>query len=267
MISLEKMMELTIHEVSMVGPDKLNVVNVRCASNPKIAADITTPIWHKFKHHELTQVMRQKDAEFAKILNKVWLGKPQANTYVDKKLKEHELRLKEDDPNYPINALHVYAENVHAYARNEEVLKNIPEKQYIISAVDKTTNKNINIDKLTLPDVISQTGNMHSKLVVKVGARVFLTFNVSVEDGLTNGAYGTIQYIHEEMDPKDGNEKVSYILVHFDNDIVGVEVKRSPFKKMYPDAVTITKIEVPFQFISGKKTVFISRCNFPLSLG
>ena len=39
------------------------------ASNPKIAADIATPIWHKFKHHELTQFMRQKDAEFAKILN------------------------------------------------------------------------------------------------------------------------------------------------------------------------------------------------------
>ena len=91
---------------------------------------------------------------------------------------------------------------------------------------------------------------------------------LSVEDGLTNGAYGTIQYIHEEMDPKDGNEKVSCILVHFDSDRVGVEAKRrSPFKKMYPDAVPIMKIEVSFQFISGKKTVFFSRCNFPLSLG
>ena len=43
--------------------------------------------------------------------------------------------------------------------------------------------------------------------------------------------------------------------------------RRSPFNKMYPDAVPIVKIEVPFQFLSGKNTVFISRCNFSLSLG
>ena len=30
---------------------------------------------------------------------------------------------------------------------------------------------------------------------------------------------------------------------------------------MYPDAVPIVKIEVPFQFLSGKNTVFSSRCN------
>ena len=65
--------------------------------------------------------MRQKDREFAEILNKVRLGKPEVNSFVDRKLKERELHITEDDPDYPTYALHVYVQNVHAYARNENI--------------------------------------------------------------------------------------------------------------------------------------------------
>ena len=182
--SLEKLMQVTIDKVSMVGPDDVNTVNRRCAmikhrdpsdqyfgkisvlavddlyqlplvksrnvfkrmKNPKIAPDIVMPIWQKFKLHELTQVMRQKDREFAEILNKARLGKPEVNLFVDRKLKERELHITEDDPNYPTYALHVYAQNVHAYARNEKILNTIQENQYIITAEDKTTDKKIDIE-------------------------------------------------------------------------------------------------------------------------
>ena len=123
--------------------------------NPKIASDIVMSIWQKVKLHELTQVMRQKDREFAEILNKVRLGKPEVNSFVDRKLKERELHITEDDPNYPTYALHVYAQNVHAYVRNEKILNTIPEKQYIITAEDKTTDKKIDIEKLKIPEIIS----------------------------------------------------------------------------------------------------------------
>ena len=72
------------------------------------------------------------------------------NSFVDRKLKERELHLTEDDPNYPTYALHVYAQNVHACARNEKILNTILEKQYIITAEDKTTGKKIDIEKLKI---------------------------------------------------------------------------------------------------------------------
>ena len=82
-----------------------------------------------------------------------------------------------------------------------------------------------------------------------MGARVFLTTNVDVGDGLMNGVFGTVEYIHSGIDRKDGIEKVSHVLVHFDSDRVGIEAKqKSPFKKQYPSAVPIEKIENPFKF-------------------
>ena len=285
--SLEHLMHLTVDEVSMVGDEHLSMLNSRCcmikhqnpnnwdfgkigflavgdlyqlppvrarcifdrSKNPKVAGDIATPIWYNFQLHELTQIMRQKDADFADILNKVRLGKPEKNSYVDKKLKERELHLHEDDPQYPKFVLHVYAENIHAYARNESILNSLPGKQHIITADDRSADKKIDINQLKLPDVISQTGSLHKRFIIKVGARVFLTTNVDVGDGLTNGVFGTVEYIHSGIDKKDGIEKVSHVLVHFDSHRVGIEAKqKSPFKNQYPSAVPIEKIENPFKF-------------------
>ena len=183
-------------------------------------------------------------------------------------LKARELNIPEEDSNYPHNALHIYAQNVHAYARNENILNWIPERQHIITFDDKTRDKNINIDRLQLPEVITHTGNLHKKLVIKVGARVFLTANINVSDGLTNGIFGTVQYIHTTKEEKQQKEVVTHILVKFDSERVGIEAKqKSLFKRQFPDAVPITTIEVTFSFKNDKSTIYIMRTNFPLSLG
>ena len=236
--------------------------------DPKIASDIATPIWYKFKLHELTQVMHQKDSKFAEILNVVHIGKPQANSHVDKMLKARQLTIPEHDSNYPHNALHVYAQNVHAYARNENILNHIPERQHVITFDDTTRDKNINIDRLQLPEVVTHTGNLHKKLVIKIGARVLLTSNLNVSDGLTNGVFGTVQYIHTAREEKQQKEIVTYILVKFDSERVGIEAKqKSLFKHQFPDAVPIRPIEVNFSFKNEKSMIYITRTNFPLSLG
>ena len=43
-----------------------------------------------------------------------------------------------------------------------------------------------------------KTGNLRKVLHVKVGARVMLTTNIDVSDGLTNGAVGTVKYVITE---------------------------------------------------------------------
>ena len=56
---------------------------------------------------------------------------------------------------------------------------------------------------------------------MKVGARVMLTTDIDVSDGLTNGAVGTVKYvITQEITERD-----KVILVEFDNRDVGQEAK------------------------------------------
>ena len=182
-------------------------------------------------------------------------------------MKARELKISEDDSNYPHTALHVYAENLHAYTRNKQILRKIDQRQFIITNEDRTRDKNIKIERLILPEVITQTGNLHKNLVIKVGARVFLTNNVDVPDGLTNGVFGTVQHIHAETEKKNGKENVSHVLVKFDSDRVRLEAnQKSKFKQHFPESIPIQQIEVTFPF-KHEKTVYVTRTNFPLSLG
>ncbi len=69
-----------------------------------------------------------------------------------------------------------------------------------------------------------------------------LTANVDVSDGLVNGAIDTIVNVIT-------NDKnvVNTILVHFDNETVGLKcIQTSPYRHMYDNAVPICKHEVQF---------------------
>ena len=64
-------------------------------------------------------------------------------------------------------------------------------------------------------------GNLRKVLHIKVGARVMLTTNIDISDGLTNGAMGTVKYVITEEITK----RVKAILVEYDNTDVGQEAK------------------------------------------
>ena len=83
-------------------------------------SDLAPNLWDKFLLHELTQVMWQKDRDFADRLNVVRVGKPDENSETDKMLKARELKVQEDDENYPFDVLHVYAQNLHCGQWNEK---------------------------------------------------------------------------------------------------------------------------------------------------
>ena len=64
-----------------------------------------------------------------------------------------------------------------------------------------------------------ETGNPKRVLTVKIHARVMITTNINVTDGLTNGAMDTVTNI--VIDERTG--KMSTILVSFDSKHVGQE--------------------------------------------
>ena len=188
---------MAVGDLYQLAPVMQRQVFCRNYSDVGCASDLAPMIWDKFLFHELTQVVHQRNSNFAEMLNLVRLGKPEENSEVDKMLKGRELNLDENDPNYPNEVLHVYALNVHCNVRNEKMLNHLNGQLYISQANDSLQDIKINmsdIDLSTLPT--SKTGNLPKILLLKVGARVFVSTNIDVSDGLTNGVFGTVTYCY-----------------------------------------------------------------------
>ena len=80
--------------------------------------DIAPNGWEKMQLHELTQSMRQKDMKFVNCLNKIHTTVPPESSEEDRMLQGHELKPNPNHENYPLHAMHVYAQNVHCDAWN-----------------------------------------------------------------------------------------------------------------------------------------------------
>ena len=310
--SLGKLQLLVIDEVSMVGRNHFEMVNKRCSmikhrncndldfgkvnvlavgdfyqldpvgqcpvfvknlSSAKCPSDLGPNVWDKFLFHELTQVMRQKDVTFSDMLNIVRVTKPEKGSEVDCMLKARELNMEEDDPNYPDDVLHVYARNEHCSVRNEKMLNKIDGSLYSIKADDSLKDIKVDMSQVDLSLLpASKTGNLPRMLLLKVGARVFVSSNIDVSDGLTNGVFGTVSHIISSTyvnEKGESIEEVRVVLVRFDSDRVGREAKaKSLFKRIDADAVPISKAEVAFKTSTSdhRKSVSIIRKQFPLIL-
>ena len=72
-----------------------------------------------------------------------------------------------------------------------------------------------------MPTNPCETGNLQKVLTVKINARVMITTNINVSDGLTNGAMGTVTNV--VIDQTTG--KMNVILVAFNSEHVGQETR------------------------------------------
>ena len=310
---LNRLQQVTIDEISMLGAKHFNWINNRCAmvksrhpnsqdfgkvnilavgdlyqlapvmqrqifcrnySDAGCPSDLAPMIWDRFLFHELTQVMRQRNSQFAEMLNSVRLGKPQENSEVDRMLKARELNIDEDDPNYPNEVLHVYALNVHCNVRNEKMLNRVIGPLFISKANDSLQDIKLDMSEVDLSNLpTSKSGNLANTLLLKVGARVFVSTNIDVSDGLTNGVFGTVSHIVTTRHQSQNGqmvEEVRVILVRFDSERVGREARaKSVYKNLDREAVPIQKTEVMFQTKRSnehKKTIRVIRKQFPLVL-
>ena len=213
----------------------------------------------EFEMIELDEIMRQRgDSAFTELLCRVRFGEITAD---DKDVLKSRT-VTPDSPDYPHNVLHVYRLNVDVDSRNKFMLNNLaPEnEQYSIEASDAVAGQTRHIDLSRLSDKRSETGGLHSVLKLAIGARVMLTTNVDVADGLVNGARGEV--VHVVVN--DG--KVTKVLVKFDHPDVGLKaIQSSAYRSAFPQAVAIIKHEVKFP-AQGRRGAEVTRLQFPLTL-
>ena len=132
-------------------------------------------------------------------------------------------------------------------------------EQYSIHACDAVAGQTRHIDLTNLSGKRSDTGGLHGILKIAVSARIMLTTNVDVSDGLVNGARGKVIHI------ATNNNKATHILVKFDNPEVGAKAKHANHYRNYLDTVPLTRCETVF-LAKGKRGSEITHVQFPLTL-
>ena len=216
----------------------------------------------EFVLHELIEIMRQKDnLLFANVLRRIRTGDWNDEDIATLKSRE----ICKDNPLYPSNALHVFAFNKDVNEHNETKLNELAteDEQIVLKATDDKydTTGAVDLSKLPSSKSRTETGGLETTLKLAVGARVMMTVNVNVEDGLVNGVTGTVKAFI-----KNHNGIISTILVEFDNIRVGEKAKKSSkYKTKYPKAVPVDRHKgmYPKQDKIGAQ---ISRMQFPLTL-
>ncbi|XP_062615266.1 uncharacterized protein LOC134277003, partial [Saccostrea cucullata] len=208
-----------------------------------------------FKVVELSEIMRQReDIPFAKALNSLRCREV-------KEPLEYETNsiLKECVREGPNNVLHVYATNDEVNAYNLTMLRGTCEDIVEIDAQDFTKDRSSG--KLILrskPLARAKTDNLSSSLLMGVGARVMLTRNCNVEDGLVNGVMGHItHFVYGQI---HGVNTVIAVGVKFDNINVGM---KSGNKTRNGNIVLLERIQ---EEILEQKTKNVVRYQFPLRL-
>ena len=132
-----------------------------------------------------------------------------------------ELKVNEDDDSYAKDVTHIYAQNQYCNEWNKKRITSFQGDKYECVAFD---SKKDHCTWLTTIDVSlkpQKTGNLRKVLHMKVGARVMLTTNIDVSDGLNNGVVGTVKYVTTE----EVTKRVKAILVKFDNTDVRQEAE------------------------------------------
>ena len=209
-----------------------------------------------FKVVELTEIMRQReDIPFAVALNNL-------RTRVAKQpIKEETISIlngciKEG----PDDVLHVYSTNEEVNDFNLTMLRKTCENLVEIEAQDFT--KETSTGKLILrnkPLTRSKTDSLSSSLLIAVNARVMLTRNCNVDDGLVNGVMGHVS--HFVFSKKHGaSDIVIAVGVLFDNLNVG---KKSGKRTNKGHTVLIERVQ---EEIKDQKTKSVVRHQFPLRL-
>ena len=201
--------------------------------------------WEKMQLHELTQSMGQKDMMFVNCLNKICITVPLEGSEEDRMLQACELKLNPINENYPCDAMHVYAQNVHCDAWNEYRLKLLPGREFTNIAADSKKDDSTELVNVTMPTNPCETGNLKKVVTVQIYARVIMATNIDVTDGLTNGTMGTVT--HVVIDQTTG--KIRIILVVFDSEHVGQEARYTGvYHSINQNAVPIHQTQSTFPY-------------------
>ena len=217
--------------------------------------------WKNFKLAELTEVMRQRgDQKLIDLLNNIRIGKV---------TDEDEITLKSriicrDNPEYPLDALHIWAENIPVSEHNTYMLNNIEENQeFEISAVDTFPK---NITQSMTNEIYSRTqmntNGLAHKLTLKLNAKVMITTNVDVSDKLNNGQIGTVNNFKFDQ---QGNIMIVYLKM--EDNKAGMRLICSDIYGRQNNVVPIQRVEKDIKINKNSpSSPVVKRLQFPLML-
>ncbi|XP_062573991.1 uncharacterized protein LOC134235839 [Saccostrea cucullata] len=206
-----------------------------------------------FKVIELNEIMRQKeDLSFAELLNSLRIR------LTDEPLTEHQsIMLDRCIREGPEDALHVFCTNEEVNTYNLSMLRKTCEDLLEIDAQDykkdKTSGKLVQRDK---PITRSKIDGLPNSLLLSVNARVMLTRNCNVEDGLVNGVMG---YVYRFLYKENNATCLAAVGVIFDNKEVG---RKSGQKTKEGNMVLIERVQEEIK----EKSASVVRHQFPLRL-
>ncbi|XP_062577465.1 uncharacterized protein LOC134239308 [Saccostrea cucullata] len=208
-----------------------------------------------FKIIELDEIMRQRDdAAFASVLNSL-----RVRTIEEPLSEEAKIMLKECIRDGPDEVLHVYPTNEEANEYNLKMLQTSCGELIEVAAEDYQKDKTTG--KLTLrekPFLRTRTDGLSTSLLLSVNAKVMLTRNINVEDGLVNGAMGHISDFDFGTTPQ--RNKIEGIKVVFDCEDIGRLLGKRTARG---NEVLIQRIQ---EDIREKNTKNFVRHQFPLKL-
>lgn len=191
--------------------------------------------WRYFKIAELTEVMRQRgDQIFIDLLNNIRIG---VVTERDTKTLLSRF-VKYTDPNYPAEAIHIWAENALVNEHNRRKLRELPGTEYELLAIDKLPE---NITDAILEKVYQRsqmdTGGLAHKFALKLKSKVMLTANINVEDKLCNGQIGTIEHLKLDQD-----RNISTIYLKMEDEVGLKTISSDTFGRLH-NLVPVKRIE------------------------
>eukprot|EP00111_Clytia_hemisphaerica_P011124 TCONS_00032559-protein len=150
-------------------------------------------LWRQFKFAELNEVMRlQGDNTFVNLLNNIRIG---IITEEDERILRSKF-ISQDDPNYPWDVLHLFAENSMVKAHNDKMIESLSTPIINIFAIEQYPR---GLAESKIHEIrnkkYTDTGGITYQLTPRVGARVLLTTNLDINDRLVNGQLGTVKHI------------------------------------------------------------------------
>ena len=220
--------------------------------------------WKSFEVINLVENHRQdSDKEYADLLNRVRVGQ---QTSEDMSLLE--TRIRAQGHSDLDGAMFLAGKNVKVNQLNLIGLNKLDSKLYTIEAINiHPTIKNFKPHVNSKGNVGTERNEtpFRQTLQLKVGSRIMITYNIDVDDCLTNGTRGEIVAIEE-------NETgfVEKIIIHFDDLCQGQEKRKHDrsVQQKYPGCTSIER--VMFQYSLGRKNSRTSNTakivQFPMKL-
>ena len=124
----------------------------------------------------------------------------------------------QNDPNYPDDALHWFAENVLVRNHNDIMKRKLDSPMFSIDSIDQLP-KGVTLSKEELVSLRARkptdTGNLSSRLELKIGARLMLINNIN-SDKLVNWKIGVVKFI------KPAERKITKTFVSFVDNQAGL---------------------------------------------